>query len=48
MSDFANAFYHLHHGDVCEVYDAWPEPDLIISDGAYGISGFRGDAKNYA
>ena len=35
--------YHLHRGDVLEAYPSWPDPDLIISDGAYGLGGFPGD-----
>lgn len=38
----ANRFqYHL--GNVMDAYPRWPRPDLIISDGAYGVRGFRGD-----
>ena len=35
--------FTIHHGNVSEVYADWPSPDLIISDGAYGVRGFRGD-----
>jgi DNA methylase len=35
--------YVLHSGDVLDVYDGWPAPAAIISDGAYGIRGFHGD-----
>ena len=44
----ADTKYHLHHGNVCEAYKNWPAPDLIISDGAYGVRGFRGDTTNAA
>jgi hypothetical protein len=30
-------------GDALDSYDAWPEPTVIVSDGAYGIAGFPGD-----
>lgn len=30
-------------GDVLEMYDQWPAPVVIVSDGAYGVSGFPGD-----
>ena len=33
----------LHRGDVLDAYPSWPDPDLIISDGAYGVRGFHGD-----
>ena len=35
--------WSLHEGLVEEIYKDWPTPDLIISDGAYGIRGFPGD-----
>ena len=35
--------YTLHVGNVSDVYREWPAPDLIISDGAYGVRGFNGD-----
>ena len=35
----------LHPGDCQAVYRDWPRPDLIVSDGAYGIGGFPGDPK---
>ena len=35
----------LYHHDVSDVYQEWPAPDIIISDGAYGVSGFKGDAR---
>lgn len=36
---------HLHRGDVIDVYDVWPQPDVIVSDGAYGVGGFPGDPR---
>ncbi len=35
----------LHHGPVEEVYDNWAVPDIIVSDGAYGVGGFPGDPR---
>ena len=35
--------YTLHRGNVLDVYSDWEAPDLIVSDGAYGVRGFRGD-----
>lgn len=35
----------LYHQDVSNLYKAWPTPDVIISDGGYGVSGFKGDAR---
>jgi site-specific DNA-methyltransferase (adenine-specific) len=34
---------HLSQGDVLDLYPQWPNPTVIISDGAYGIKGFAGD-----
>lgn len=35
--------YSLYRGDVRRVYERWPTPSAIISDGAYGVRGFHGD-----
>lgn len=40
--------YHLYQGNVADIYESWPQPDLIISDGAYGVSGFPGDTVDNA
>ena len=45
-TDFTNELYDLHHGNVSEIYSKWPAPDLIVSDGAYGVRGFRGDTTD--
>lgn len=34
------------YGDALSFYPSWASPDVIISDGAYGIGGFPGDPKN--
>jgi len=38
----------IYHDDVQNLYEHWPTPDVIISDGGYGVSGFKGDAKTPA
>lgn len=40
--------YTLYHGDALDAYQSWDAPDLIISDGAYGVGGFPGDPKTPA
>ena len=35
----------LHEGPAEEVYEDWNAPDLIVSDGAYGVGGFPGDPR---
>lgn len=36
------------YGNALDYYQKWPTPTVIISDGAYGINGFEGDAKTPA
>lgn len=33
----------LFNADSTQLYDNWLRPNVIISDGAYGVSGFKGD-----
>ena len=40
MSDWT-----LHFGDALDAYSEWPTPNVIISDGAYGVGGFPGDPR---
>lgn len=45
---FSGSEYHregvtIYYGDVLELYDQWPTPTVIISDGAYGLGLFPGD-----
>ena len=35
----------LHRGDAIQAYDSWPSPNMILSDGAYGVGGFPGDPR---
>lgn len=37
----------LTFGDALEHYHAWPRPTVIVSDGAYGVSGFPGDPPTH-
>jgi hypothetical protein len=39
----ASPQFSLHVGDVIDVYERWPIPVTVISDGAYGVRGFHGD-----
>jgi hypothetical protein len=38
----------IYHQDASLVYHEWPTPDVIVSDGGYGVSGFKGDAREPA
>ena len=35
----------LHRGRAEDAYADWDSPDLIVSDGAYGVGGFPGDPR---
>ena len=35
-------------GDALRMYPDWPSPVIVISDGAYGVSGFPGDSPSPA
>jgi len=35
----------IYNNDVSALYDDWEPPDVIMSDGGYGVSGFKGDAN---
>ena len=37
--------YTLHVGDALDAYKTWTAPDVIVSDGAYGVGGFPGDPR---
>jgi site-specific DNA-methyltransferase (adenine-specific) len=37
----------LYCGDSLDCYQYWPAPDVIVSDGAYGILGFEGDTIDH-
>lgn len=45
MNDTAAGTWHLHRGDGLDVYNEWPTPGTIVSDGAYGVGGFPGDPR---
>ena len=34
----------VYNQDVLNLYSQWPSPNVIVSDGGYGVSGFKGDA----
>jgi site-specific DNA-methyltransferase (adenine-specific) len=35
----------VYNADVATLYQKWEDPQMIVSDGAYGISGFEGDTN---
>jgi site-specific DNA-methyltransferase (adenine-specific) len=36
----------LRRGDALDFYHVWPRPTVIVSDGAYGITGFSSDVSD--
>lgn len=36
---------HLYNDDALRLYDNWAVPTVIISDGPYGVNGYKGDLK---
>lgn len=40
--------YEVYAGSSLDAYPTWPKPDLIMSDGAYGVGGFPGDPHDAA
>lgn len=38
----------IYHNDVASLYENWDAPAVIVSDGGYGVSGFKGDAHTPA
>lgn len=43
--NWGDADVTIHSGDALDAYATWAAPDVIISDGAYGVGGFPGDPK---
>src|SRR5215211_320581 len=42
-SDSAGNTVSIELGDSIDLYDKWPNPSVIVSDGPYGLSKFPGD-----
>ena len=38
----------LYHNDAASLYEIWSAPSVIVSDGGYGVSGFKGDTHEPA
>ena len=47
VNQWDNEYVRVFHADSLSVASEWSDPDVIVSDGAYGVSGFDGDASNY-
>jgi len=44
---FIDGSVNLFNGDSVEHYELWESPQVIVSDGAYGILGFEGDTSDH-
>lgn len=42
-----NEYISVHQGDSLDLYTKWQTPDVIISDGGYGVLGFEGDTSDH-
>lgn len=47
MKTYQNDNINFFNGDSLNMYDKWETPTVIISDGPYGVSGFKGDLVSY-
>lgn len=47
MNEFNNGKIVFYNGDAINLYENWEQPIVIISDGPYGISGYKGDLSSY-
>lgn len=36
----------LYHGNALDFYKVWPAANVIVSDGPYGVNGYKGDANS--
>ena len=45
MEQFIKDNLHIFNGDSLDLYSEWATPTVIISDGPYGVSGFKGDLQ---
>lgn len=39
---------HVSQGDSLSLYEEWPTPTAIVSDGGYGVNGFEGDTLSHS
>ena len=46
-NEWRDNFVSLNFGDSLDLYDKWERPNVIVSDGAYGLLGFEGDTSDH-
>lgn len=47
VDHFSARGVEVRFGDSLDAYAGWPRPDVIVSDGAYGVLGFDGDTSDH-
>lgn len=48
LTNWTDGDVTLSFGDSLERYASWPTPQVIVSDGAYGLLGFEGDTSGHS
>ena len=46
-SEYSDEAISVRLGDSLALYEDWPSPTVIVSDGAYGVLGFEGDTSDH-
>jgi len=44
---WSNDLVHISEGDSLDLYNKWETPNVIVSDGGYGVLGFEGDTSDH-
>lgn len=47
ITEWTDGDVTLYYGDSLDYYETWLPPNVIVSDGAYGILGFEGDTSDH-
>ncbi len=47
VTNWSDEFASVQLGDSLALYEKWPVPTTIVSDGAYGVLGFEGDTSDH-
>lgn len=47
VKEWSDDYATLQYGDSLDFYSSWERPDVIVSDGGYGVLGFEGDTSDH-
>src|SRR5271169_5047443 len=47
LTQWKNDRISVSLGDSSDLYQSWPAPTVIVSDGGYGVLGFEGDTSDH-